>query len=209
MLLLLVASASACDQPIFSSIAPPPVEEDGRGVATGEYNWDGRRMVGARLVKVSSYPVSAWKPVLAHGETQDDWMPAQFGYEDATLLDSSHMYLRFDIGFLMNAVRVQRQLVVQLQSSTRGEEYRTCWQMVDPTPFDAQIAALKTDAAWERSSAGWWEVTPRPEGGSLVTYQWWTEVSAMPVAIMRYGMSRTLPDLMDAFEARVGKVSGG
>ena len=71
----------------------------------------------------------------------------------------------------------------------------------------SRIPSVNQDVTWERSSAGWWEVSPRPAGGSLVTYQWWTEVSAMPVAIMRYGMSRTLPDLMDAFDTRVGQVS--
>ena len=125
MLLLLVATTWACDQPIFASIPAPELNSDGRGGATGEYSWDGRRMVGARLSRTSPYPVSAWKPVLAHGETQDEWMPAQFGYQEATLLDANHMYLRFDIGFLLNAVRVQRQLVVQLQSAMVGDTYRT------------------------------------------------------------------------------------
>jgi hypothetical protein len=208
MILLLVASALACDQAIFSAIPAPPLGEDGRGVDTGEYTLGSTKMVGARLVRTSAHTVAQWQPVLKQGDKQDEWMPAQFGYEDATLLDSTHMYLRFDIGFLLDAVRVKRQLVVQLQEAYRGNSYRSCWMMVDPTPYMSKLQGLVADVAWEKSSQGWWEVSPRPEGGSLVTYQWWTEASAIPSGIMRYGMSRTLPDLMDAFEVRVGQVAG-
>jgi hypothetical protein len=76
--------------------------------------------------------------------------------------------------------------------------------MIDPAPYMARIQSLvAADVDWERASAGWWEVTPQPGGGSLVNYQWWTEVGRIPTTIQRFGMSHTLPDLLDAFDERV------
>jgi hypothetical protein len=198
------AQAATCDAAIFSTIPQPMLDSNGKGVATGEATGEGKKMVGARVVRASNHSIDAWKPVLIHGELQDEWMPAEFGYEQAELIDSNHMYLLFDIGFLMNAVRVQRQLVVELSHGMVGNSFRLCWKMVDPTPYMAKIQHLVTTGVeWERSSMGWWEVTPAGSG-AMVTYQWWTEVSAMPVSVMRYGASQTLPNLLEAFEVKVG-----
>lgn len=211
---VMTPAASACSQPMFSTIPLPAIDaKKGHGVATGQYNWEGKQMVGARLSMNSAWPVDAWRPVLQQGDKQDDWMPAEFGYEEAAMLDRTHMYLRFDIGFLLGAVRVQRQLVVELAEQTvsaaTGSAWRTCWKMVDPGPWEPKLTGLANSATWEKSSAGWWEVTPRAEGGALVSYQWWTEAGAMPVSILQYGMSTTLPNLLKAFETRVGAVGGG
>ena len=149
-------------------------------------------------------PPSVWKNVLLHAENQDDWVPKQFGYEFSEWIDREHMYLRFNIGFLANTIHIKRQLVVQVSSGDVGDRFRTCWKMVDPTPHMSRITAwISPDVNWERASTGWWEVTPKSDGGALINYQWWAETGAMPTAIMRAGISGTLPDLLDAFEARV------
>jgi hypothetical protein len=204
-LLLVVAPAfAACDDPIFAVIAPPAPDASGHGVATGAGTMDGKDVVGGRFSLTSAQPLAAWKDVLAHAENQDEWVPRRFGYEDARLLDGDHMYLRFDIGLIMDSVHIQRQLVVQLASGMAGDAYRTCWRMIDPSPWMSRLQGIVAEGVdWERASTGWWEATPLPGGGTLVNYQWWTEVGRIPAVLQRFGMSHTLPDLLDAFEVRV------
>lgn len=208
LLLSTMAMAAICDAAIFSKIPQPALDASGGGINTGESTWEGKTMVGARIVRTSKYSVAAWAPVLKHGELQDEWLPSEFGYEEAAMLDYNHMYLRFDIGFLMNAVRVQRQIVVELQEGMVGSNYQTCWKMVDPTPYMTKLQGMMVEGMdWEKSSMGWWEVVPSGTG-SVVTYQWWAELGAIPSSVMRYGASQTLPSLLAAFETRVGALSG-
>lgn len=204
MFLLLSPAWAICDDPIFSIIPAPPPTDERHGVATGMGTLSGKDVLGGRFSLDSALPPSVWKNVLLHAENQDEWVPKQFGYEFSEWIDREHMYLRFNIGFLANTIHVKRQLVVQVASGDVGDRFRTCWKMVDPTPHMSRITAwISPDVNWERASTGWWEVTPKSDGGALINYQWWAETGAMPTAIMRAGISGTLPDLLDAFEARV------
>lgn len=211
-LLLTLASpahATVCDEPLFAVIPPPPADDEGQGVATGTSTLDGKSAVGGRFSLDSRHPPDAWRKVLLEVESQDEWVPKRFGYELAEWIDPEHMYMRFDIGFLANSVHVRRQLVVRVTSGDVGDRFRTCWRMIDPTPHLPRIQAwVAEDVTWERASMGWWEVTPQRDERALVHYQWWAETGKIPVAIQRFGLSRTIPDLMRAFEARVGEIAG-
>ncbi|MDP2315814.1 MAG: hypothetical protein Q8P41_23155 [Pseudomonadota bacterium] len=214
MLALLLAHAPAfaavCDNAIFAVIPAPPPVDDRHGVATGTGTYEGKSMVGGRFSLDSASSPEVWRSVLLAAETQDEWMPARFGYERVERIDAEHMYLRFDIGFIANTVHVKRQLVVATSSGAVGDRFRTCWHMVDPAPFMAKIAAfIVPDMDWERASTGWWEVTPKPGGGAVINYQWWAETGKIPNVLLRYGISNTLPDLLDAFEVRVAAVGTG
>lgn len=208
MLLIVATFAFACDEPVFSSLPVPAAPADGKGVVTGDGVLDGREVVGVRFSMHSAEPVDVWKRVLGTPERQDDWVPDRFGYDLVEKLDASHMYLRINVGLIFGAVHVRRQLVAHVQDYQREGTYVTCWKMVDHVPYAAQLARLANDADWENTSAGWWSVTP--EGaGSFVGYQWWAVAGKVPVPIMKFGASQTLPDLMDAFEAHAQELGRG
>ncbi len=212
MLLALVLAGPAlavCADPIFSLLPPPPPDGDDPGVVTGRSTFEGNAVVGGRFSLDSAHVPSAWREVLLDVESQDEWVPKKFGYQAVERIDAEHVYMRFDIGFLMNAVHVERQLVVRLESGDVGGNFRTCWRMVDPAPFLPGLQGkVAPDVDWERSTTGWWEVTPQPDGTALVNYQWWSESGRVPAAIQRFGISRTLPDLLRAYEARIASVVG-
>ena len=204
VLLLASARAAVCDHPLFSIIAAPPPTDDRHGVATGSGTLDGKDMLGGRFSLDSAAPFETWRTVLLQADNQDEWVPKRFGYEISDWIDREHMYLRFDIGFLANAVHVKRQLVVAVANGVVGDRFRTCWRMIDPTPFLPRIAdKVSPDVAWERAATGWWELTPKPGGGVVVNYQWWAETSMVPSSLVKLGIRTTLPDLLDAFEERV------
>lgn len=202
------AHAAVCDDPLFAVLAAPTPGKDGVGVVTGTGTLDGKEVVGGRFSLDSAWTPAVWRTVLLDTESQDEWVPKRFGYVVSDRIDAEHMYMRFDLAFLMNSVHVERQLVVRVTSGDVADRFRTCWRMVDPAPHMAAIGAkVAPDIDWERASTGWWEVTPQPDGTALVNYQWWTDPGKVPAAIQRWGASRTLPDLLRAFEARVASLS--
>lgn len=208
-LLAAPAHATVCDDALFAVIPPPAPTDGGQGVATGTSTLDGKEVVGGRFSIDSAHPVDAWRKVLLEVESQDEWVPERFGYEIAEWIDAEYMYMRFDIGFLANSIHVRRQLVVRVTSGEVGGRFRTCWRMVDPAPHLPKIQGrVAADVDWERASTGWWEVTPEPDGTAVVHYQWWAESGKIPTSIQRFGLTRTIPDLMRAFEARVAQIAG-
>lgn len=210
-MLWLITSAHAghCDAAVFSRIAEPKADAQGRGVATGEGTLDGRPAVGGRFVHDSTVGFDAWKKVLTTPDNQDDWVPDQFGYERSERIDASHLYLLFDIGLVWGKVHIKRQLVVEYHEEATATGIRTCWTMVDPAPWTSRIAAWsRPDVDWENASTGWWEATPTATG-TRVGYQWWTVVGQIPGAVQQFGMRTTIPDLLDAFDDRAAAVQGG
>ncbi len=204
-MLLLTASLSfafGCDAPIFSTLAAPALPGSGKAFVTGEGKLDGDTVIGARFAMHASAPYAAWKRVLGDPEHQDDWVPDKFGYDLVERLDAAHLYLQVNVGFLFGAVRVRRQIVAAVEAVDHGASFTTCWAKVDPTPFLTQIARFHGDAEWQDSSAGWWSVAPAPDGSTLVAHQWWSAAGGVPAAVLKFGATRTLPDLLDAFEAR-------
>jgi len=200
--------AGVCDDALFSVIAAPTATPTEPGVATGTGTLDGKDAVGGRFSLDSAYAPAAWRAVLLDVTSQDEWVPKRFGYQVAEWIDAQNVYMRFDLGFLGDTVHVQRQLVARVASGDAGANFRTCWRMVDPSPFLPRIQGMvAADVDWERASAGWWEVTPQPDGTALVNYQWWAESGKIPVALQRFGLSRALPDLLRAFEARVATIA--
>lgn len=205
---LLVAVALGCDDPVFRTLAAPAAPASGKSVVTGDTKMNGAAMVGARFTMVSDVPVAAWRSALANPERQDDWVPERFGYDLVERVDATHMYLQVNVGLLFGAVKIRRQLVAELGSATDGPRFITCWRRVDPSPYQATLAAWPSDAEWQTASAGWWSVEATPTG-TLVGHQWWTESAGVPSAILKFGASRTLPDLLDAFEERARTLAAG
>ena len=209
ILLLATAHAGSCDLPIFSKIAAPTPDAKGQGVATGEGTLDGKAAIGGRFVRQSAVGLDAWKKVLTTPDNQDEWVPDRFGYERSERIDASHLYLLFDIGLVWGQVHIKRQLVVEYHEEPTATGIRTCWKMVDPTPWMGRISAwVQPDVDWENASTGWWEATPTPTG-TTVGYQWWTVVGQIPGAVQQFGMRNTIPDLLAAFDARAAAIQAG
>ena len=206
--LLVTAALASCDLPVFRTLPAPAAPATGHGVVTGEASHQGLPVVGGHFSRRSAHPVSAWKVVLADPGSQDQWLPAQFGYDASEVIDPEHVYLAIDLSFLGDVFRVRRQLVVEVHNEDTPTGFQSCWWMVDPVPFYDRIAAWRSDAEWERAMLGRWEVRPDPAGGTVVEYQWWAQQGKVPTSIMRYAVSRTLPDLLDAFDRRVGEKRG-
>ncbi len=203
-MLVLVAAVLACDEPMFRVLSAPA----GGDVVTGLTSEAGATWFGARFTKDSTHGFPEWRTVLASAETQDEWVPKRFGYEESVRIDPAYMYLRFDLAFMMNAIHVRRQLVALVRVKETAASYLTCWRMVDPAPWKERVAKWATDAKWQSASAGWWEAVPLSSGGTRVGYQYWTQEGSIPNAILKIGLSSTLPDLLDAFDAQAGVVAG-
>lgn len=207
--LVLVPAVLACDMAIFQKIAAPIPENGGHGVETGEQTYQGMTVVGGNFTRFSAHGAPAWENVLLDAGIDDEWVPKKFGYDKAEYIDATHMYMSFNLGFLWDAVQVKRQLVVQVQNVHKGSTIQSCWWMIDPAPYKDRVAKWATDVDWERAMFGRWEITPQPAGGTLVSYQWWTQEGKLPSSILKYAVGHTLPDLLDAFDDRVGLVESG
>ncbi len=205
--MLLVAVAWACDDDVLARIPPPAVVTAapivGQGALTGA---DGVKLAGARVTFRSAHPLAAWAPVLDRPEDQDTWHPASIGTRRIERLDAETIFQQLDIRVLWGAIRVRRQVVVVVRWLERSDRaLRNCWTAVDPAPFAARIAPWVDDAPFQRHGQGGWDLHPLPDGGTFVSYTLWADTGAMPAPVQSWAMSRTLPDLMAAFEAYVGR----
>lgn len=209
MPLLLGVDAAACDLPIFSLIpAPDGADVDVKAFATGATSFRGAEIVGGRVMTVSRHTLAEWKAVLLDPEHQDDWQAARFGNTLSERIDANHLYMRLDIPLAFGALHIRRQIVADFRSFQKGDSYRSCWQVIDPAPWRAEVARWDDGTEWESDTYGCWDLTPRPDGTTLVSYQWWSDLSAYPSAVGGWVVSHTLPDMVDAFEARVGLMAG-
>ncbi|MFZ5478809.1 MAG: hypothetical protein ACOZNI_18700 [Myxococcota bacterium] len=208
-MLLVAAAAFACDPALLARFSPPsdvtaePVTE--RVVAEHA----GTKLSGAQVAFRSAWPVRAWQAVLEHPELQETWHPPEFGTERVDLIEATDYYQRIGISILFGAVTVRRQVIVRIDWHERADDrLSNCWRAGVPEEWKARVAAWSDDSPWQRLGLGGWDIVANEGGGSRVAYQIWTEADLMPAPVTAWAMSRTLPNLMRAFEARVGQVKG-
>jgi hypothetical protein len=105
-------------------------------------------------------------------------------------------------------VTASEQIVVGIDwMIISDQKLRNCWYADDSTPYQTAIAGWVDDSPWQKIGYGGWEVDPLPDGGSRVSYQMWVEAEILPASVMAWALSRTLPTLMNAFEARVASLN--
>lgn len=200
--------ATACDLPVLSVIAEPAARPGSAVVATGKAVSNGVELAGARAVIRSSQPVEAWKQVVMRPELVDDWQPKEMGVKRSELIAPGTLFQQMDVSLLMGALRIQRQAVVTIQWLDQGpSRLRNCWWATDPTPWLPQVGPWVNDAPWNTAGIGGWDIRAQADGHTLVSYQFWAESKLIPPQVQAWGMSRTLPALMDAFERRVAEVA--
>ena len=102
---------------------------------------------------------------------------------------------------------MHRQAVIGLEwNASTPTHFASCWYIDRPDPFTARVASWVTDAPWQKVGMGGWDIVPMPEGGTRVSYQFWTEADLLP-AVEAWAMSRTLPNLIRAFDAQAATIS--
>lgn len=202
-MILLAGLASACDDPLFSALPIPAPTSAGRGYASTTRTREGVDLFGVRLSLESAHSLDAWRDELLRPEHHDEWQAPRFGNERAERVDPDHTWSLVDLAFFFDTVHVRRQVVARSVVVQRGDLFRVCFRAVDPAPFQDRVAAWATDAPWDTHLFGGWDVMPRPGGGTLVAYQWWTLADGVPDAVLGFAAERTLPDLLDAYEAHL------
>lgn len=216
MLLFLMDLAAACDTNLLSSIpivdpgASDVLVTAGRGVVHSPTAGGADVvMAGARAVARSNWPVSYWQKVLASPETQDDWQPEEMGTRRVERLDAQHIFQQSLVKALGGAVSIRRQSVAEIHWQYQSNErLKNCWFASDPTPYLGATAAWADDSPWLLLGFGGWDVNPLPEGGTLVSYQMWVEASIIPSSMLSWAISRSMPNMMHVFDARVAEVNG-
>ncbi len=204
MLTLLAAAAWACDAGVLSAIPAPPPDPDRPVVANGSYELNGVSLVGSLVTILSAEPLEAWKSVLAKPENQDEWHPAQFGTKRVERLGPGHVFQHMDLSVLWGAVHIRRHAIARIEwLESSDSRFHNCWQAEAPEPWLEKVAAwTEPEVEWNRIGYGGWLVDRRPEGGTQASYQFWIESRIMFPQLEAWASSRTLPDLMRAFDAR-------
>lgn len=210
-MLIFVPPAAACDLAVLNALAAPELEVPAPAVATGKARQGGVDLAGANIVMRSQWGMTAWDKVLSRPEDEDNWLPAAFGTTRVERLDPSHIFQQKDIHAFFGAVHVRRQMVVGIdwleRSTTR---LRNCWSAADPAAYDEALRPWSWEGVeMQRHALGGWDLHPLPDGGTYVSYQVWSDTTLLSPAVQARMMAGMLPDLMQAYEKRVGEGSAG
>ncbi len=208
MLLALLAAASACEPSLLSRFASPSVPPLALTVLSATAENAGGTYVGAQVTMASRSPPAAWTRVLEHPELQDDWHPKALGTERVERIEGTDFYQRTGISVLGFTIR--RQIIARVHwITTTAERMQSCWYAGEPAAFAARVAAYEEGSTWQEHGYGGWTISGQPGGGSLVEYQVWVESRGIPSPLVSWGVKRTLPTLLDAFEVHVAELQAG
>ncbi len=193
-----------CDAAWLDKLAAPAAE---RAPVVVTATVDGR--VGARVSLDTPREPAQWSAVLHRPEIADDWLPAALGVGRAELLAAGVIYQAIDVPLVGGLFHFRRQTVVGVDWLADGERVRTCWTALDSAPWQGTIAAWDTGATWQTAgqAMGGWDVTALPTGGSRASYQVWVDDQTVVPGVQEWAMSRTLPQMILAYAARVEAVA--
>ena len=201
----LLFPAWPCDPTLLSTLPIPTAIDATPTVARGAGKEGDIKMAGARVTYRSAHSLVEWAPVLERPEDQDAWHPPAFGTRRVERLDAATIYQQLEISLLFGAVTIRRQIVVGLEWKERSDAaIRNCWTALPPERWGDALAAWPDTAPFQRHGMGSWDLRALSDGGTSVSYTFWADAGAMPASVQAWAMSRTLPDLMRAFEAYVG-----
>jgi hypothetical protein len=203
--MLFVMPAWACESAVLATLPVPTSVTSEPTILRGAAQLGGVEMAGTRVSFRSAHGIASWSRVLDRPEDQDDWAPAEFGTTRVERLDAHTLFQQLDLSLFFGAVHIHRQVVVAIRWLARSpERLENCWVAADPAPWHDRLARWLTDAPFQEHGFGGWTLSALPDGGTAVSYSLWADVGAWPPSVQSWAMSRTLPDLMRAFEAYVG-----
>lgn len=152
--------------------------------------------------------MASWQKVIAHPETVDDWAPASLGVKRAERVDASHMYQQTDFSLLGGLIHIQQQAVTGVRwDSSSAQRFSNCWWVEDPSDWVGKVPNVGTDFA--QHGQGGWTVEPAAGGGTSVSYAFWAEARMLLPQVQAWAMSKTLPELVRAFDQRAVAVQQG
>lgn len=203
MIGILTSLSHACEPTLLSQFTTPSAPPSELTIETGRARFEGDVYTGALVTFRSASPESAWQEVLSHPELQDEWHPKELGTEKVERIVATNFYQRTAISVLGFTIR--RQLIAQVRwiEATRTR-LRTCWTAGDPAAYD--LRDWDNGTPWQRHGYGSWTITNLPEGGASVAYQVWVDTNGVPSGLISWGVTRTLPTLLNGFEARAAEL---
>lgn len=202
---VVVAAALACEPSLLGQFPVPSSPPSKLTVATSSASFAGARYTGAQVTFRSASPELAWQAVLEHPELQDDWHPRELGTEQVERIAGTNFYQRTAITVL--GLTIRRQLIAQVHwLEATQNQLRTCWDAGDPAAY--AVGRWDEGSTWQRHGFGGWTIRNLADGGALVAYQVWVDTNGVPAPLVSWGVTRTLPTLLNAFEARVASFNG-
>lgn len=206
MLIFAVATAWACEPSLLGAFTAPASPPSERTIEHTSKQVGGVRFTGAHVTFRSDSPVTAWERVLQHPELQDEWHPEELGTERVDRLVGTNFYQRTRITVL-GAITIHRQLIAEIHwLESTPARLHTCWTAGDPARYTEPLKSLDDGSTWQKRGLGGWDIAQLPDGGSRVSYQVWIDSEILPPALVSWAVSRTLPTLLGAFDARVAQL---
>lgn len=206
--LLAMHAAFACDPAPMSRFAQVHTPPSAMQIETTTAREGGVNYTGARVAFRSASPVLAWRRVLQHPELQDEWHPKELGTERVERIEGTDFFQRTNITVL-GAIHIRRQLIARVSwLESTPDLLHTCWKAGSPDAFAARVHAWDDGSTYTEQGFGGWTITTLPEGGALVDYQVWVASDLVPSSLVKLAITRTLPTLLGAFEARVAALDG-
>ena len=201
-MLFVITAALACDPGLLATFPAPAAVPPAFKIVNTVGKLDGVRHLGAHVAFRSASPVSAWARMLAHPELQEEWHPKELGTERVDRIEGTDFYQRTRITVL-GAITIHRQIIARIRWLKHTPAHlQTCWYAGDPAAWPEKIAPLDDGSTWQRRGLGAWDISQLPDGGSLVSYQVWMDADVVPPTVLTWALSRTVPTLLNAFDAR-------
>ena len=204
-MLFALGAALACEPSLMGQFPVPAAPPPKLTVETTSGKYAENTYTGAQVTMRSASPVPAWTAVLEHPERQDEWHPKELGTERVERVEGTDFFQRTAISVLGFTVRRQVIARVHWLEST-VDRLHTCWSAGVPAEFARRVQAWDDGSTWQEHGFGGWTITGLPGGGSAVSYQVWVDTNGIPAPLVAWGVSRTLPTLLGAFEAHVAEL---
>ncbi len=211
-MLWMIPASLACEPALLSRFSAPTEAPAERQITTTTGTAAGASFVGAQVTFRSASSPRDWQRVLEHPELQDNWHPKELGTELVERIQGTDFYQRTGI-LVLGTFTIRRQILPRIRWLEMNDDIlRTCWYAGNVEEFRDKVKAWDDGSPWQDRGYGGWTVRALAGGGSVVAYQVWVNSDMAPASFVSWGVSRTLPKLAGAFDARVAelaRVAGG
>jgi hypothetical protein len=206
-MLWMIPVSLACEPALLSRFPTPLEPPPERRIETTTGTAAGANFVGAQVTFRSDSSPRDWQRVLEHPELQDEWHPRELGTERVERIQGTDFYQRTGISIL-GTFTIRRQLIPRIRWLEMNDQIlHTCWSAGSVEEFRDKVKAWDDGSPWQERGYGGWTVRALPGGGSAVAYQVWVNADMAPSSFVSWAVTRTLPKLLDAFDARVSELA--
>ena len=208
LMLLMIPVSLACETALLSRFQTPTEAPAEQTIRTTTGSAGEASFVGAQVVFRSPSSPRDWQRVLEHPELQDEWHPKELGTERVERIQGTDFYQRTGISVL-GTFTIRRQVIPRIRWLEMTDDIlRTCWSAGNVEEFREKVKAWDDGSPWQERGYGGWTVRALAGGGSVVAYQVWVNADMVPSSFVSWAVTRTLPKLVGAFDARVAALAG-